>query len=144
MKKTVKILSIIVMIIMFILMSNISIIYAGTEEADRRDAAATGGAPAGPSQSGIINPDDFKPNDTDVPTEITDLAGTIIGTLQVIGIIIAVIVIMVIGIKYMTGSLEQKAQYKKTMIPYIVGVAMLVCTTTLVKVIYQLVSGAIA
>ena len=144
MKKTVKILSIIVMIIMFILMSNISIIYASTEEADRRYAAATGGAPAGSSQSGIINPDYFKPNDTDVPTEITDLAGTIIGTLQVIGIIIAVIVIMVIGIKYMTGSLEQKAQYKKTMIPYIVGVAMLVCTTTLVKVIYQLVSGAIA
>ena len=144
MKKTVKILSTIVMIVMFILMSNISIIYAGTEEADRRDAAATGGVPAGSSQSGIINPDDFKPNDTDVPTEITDLAGTIIGTLQVIGIIIAVIVIMVIGIKYMTGSLEQKAQYKKTMIPYIVGVAMLVCTTTLVKVIYQLVSGAIA
>lgn len=36
-----------------------------------------------------------------------------------IGAFLAVGVMMVIGIKYMTGSLEEKANYKKTMMPYI-------------------------
>lgn len=32
---------------------------------------------------------------------------------------------MIIGIKYMTGSLEEKANYKKTMVPYLVGCVIL-------------------
>ena len=29
---------------------------------------------------------------------------------------------MIIGIKYIIGSVEEKADYKKTMIPYLIGV----------------------
>lgn len=39
--------------------------------------------------------------------------------IRTIGMFIAVGAMMVIGIKYMTGSAEEKANYKKTMMPYI-------------------------
>lgn len=38
-----------------------------------------------------------------------------------IGIIVAVIVGSILGIKYMTGSVEEKAEYKETLIVYLVG-----------------------
>lgn len=34
---------------------------------------------------------------------------------------VSIIVGLVIGIKYMTGSVEQKAEYKKLLVPYVVG-----------------------
>ncbi len=54
-------------------------------------------------------------------TEITNLGQSIIGILQTVGIVLSVVVLIIIGIKYMMGSAEEKAEYKKTMIPYIVG-----------------------
>jgi len=40
-------------------------------------------------------------------------------------LLIAVGAMMVIGIKYMSGSLEEKANYKKKMVPYLVGCVIL-------------------
>lgn len=40
--------------------------------------------------------------------------------IRIIGTFIAVGALMIIGIKYITGSVEEKANYKKTMIPYII------------------------
>ena len=64
---------------------------------------------------------------------ITDKAGIILGTINVIGIVVAVIVIIIIGIKYMIGSVSEKAEYKKTMIPYLVGALMLASITTIIR-----------
>ena len=38
-----------------------------------------------------------------------------------VGMVLAVVVVAVLGIKYMMGSTEEKAEYKKTMMPYLVG-----------------------
>ena len=48
-------------------------------------------------------------------------AGKILGFIKYIGIIISVLALSIIGIKYMFSSVEGKAEYKKTMFPYIVG-----------------------
>ena len=48
-----------------------------------------------------------------------------------VGVVVAVIVIMVLGIKYMMGSAQEKAEYKKTMIPYLVGAVLLFGATTI-------------
>ena len=45
---------------------------------------------------------------------------TIENFIKVVGTFLAVGILMVIGIKYVTGSVEEKANYKKTMIPYII------------------------
>ena len=47
---------------------------------------------------------------------------------------------MFLGMKYMVGSVEEKAEYKKTMLPIVVGMILLVCTSTIVSIIYNIVS----
>lgn len=70
--------------------------------------------------------------------DLTNVGNNIVTIIQVVGIVIAVIVLLVIGIKYMMGSASEKAEYKKTMIPYIVGAVLIFAGTSLVRVIYSL------
>ena len=70
--------------------------------------------------------------------DLTKVGNNIVTIIQVVGIVIAVIVFLVIGIKYMMGSASEKAEYKKTMIPYIVGAVLIFAGTSLVRVIYSL------
>ena len=72
------------------------------------------------------------------PTEVVNLGKTIVTIMQTVGIVVAVVVLLVIGIKYMIGSAEEKAEYKKTMIPYIIGAILLFASTTIVSVVYNL------
>ncbi len=85
----------------------------------------------------IINTDDYKKDNLENNTKTLGIVGTIINVIQMIGIIIALISIGLLGIKYMTGSVEQKAEYKKTMVPFVVGVGLITVTTTIVKIIYE-------
>ena len=70
--------------------------------------------------------------------DLTKVGNNIVTIIQVVGIVIAVIVLLVIGIKYMMGSASEKAEYKITMIPYIVGAVLIFAGTSLVRVIYSL------
>ena len=60
---------------------------------------------------------------------------SIANILSTIGIIVGVIVLLVLGIKYMMGSTSEKAEYKKTMIPYLVGIVLLLGASGIVKAI---------
>ena len=72
------------------------------------------------------------------PTEVVNLGKTIVTIMQTVGVVVAVVVLLVIGIKYMIGSAEEKAEYKKTMIPYIVGAILIFASTTIVGIVYDL------
>lgn len=74
-------------------------------------------------------------------TEITNVGNSIVGILQVVGIVLSVIILIVLGIKYMMGSAEEKAEYKKTMMPYVVGAALIFAASALAQVIYQFFTG---
>ena len=74
-------------------------------------------------------------------TKLQNLGGTVVSIIQVVGIIVAVVVIMVIGIKYMMGSAEEKAEYKKVMIPYVIGAVLIFAASTIVNVVYQISQG---
>ena len=63
-----------------------------------------------------------------------DIGKRVLGVIQVVGILISVGVLMVLGIKYMMGSAEEKAEYKKTFIPYIIGAIILVAGVVFVQV----------
>lgn len=54
-------------------------------------------------------------------TKIEDLSDSIYGILLTISILLATIIILVLGIQFMTGSIEQKAKVKEMLIPYAVG-----------------------
>ena len=93
--------------------------------------------------TGVIDPGDFKPPAlTDDDTEIvTSKAATIVDIIRIIGIIVTVVTLMLIGIKYMTGSLEEKADYKKSMIPYLIGVGVFFALSQLLAVIMKIAEG---
>ncbi len=53
--------------------------------------------------------------------KIKSISDVIYNTLFAFGMIIAVIIGIFIGIRMMLGSIEEKAQYKEYLIPYVVG-----------------------
>ena len=86
-----------------------------------------------------IDPSTYKPSDI-AEADYVDAfnkAGFILGAIRNISAIVSVIILMVIGIKYMIGSVEEKAEYKKSMMPYIIGCVMAVSGTALVSFIYN-------
>lgn len=93
------------------------------------------------SGSAGINPDDYKPSDPtkDDAVEVVAKIGIVLGFIRNMSAIVSVIVLMIIGFKYMIGSVEQKANYKATMMPYIIGCIMAVSGTTIVSFIYNIV-----
>lgn len=72
---------------------------------------------------------------------ITQTGNKILGLIQTIGVLFAVGILMVLGIKYMMGSAEEKASYKKTMLPYVIGAVLLFAASTLANVVYQFATG---
>ena len=70
-------------------------------------------------------------------TSMKTLAGKILGFIRNIAIVGGVVVIAVLGVKYMMGSLEEKAEYKKSMIPLIVGIVVVMSATTIAKLLFD-------
>lgn len=97
------------------------------------------------TENPIDNPGSYKPggiSSTD-SDKIVNRVNPILGTITVIGIVISAITLTVLGIKYMIGSVEEKAEYKKSMIPYIIGVVLLLAASTAVGLIAKLTQEAI-
>lgn len=88
--------------------------------ADLGDLNAYGGGSGGSSQ------------------KLEEKAETILGVIQVVGIVVSVVMLMIIGIKYMMGSLEERAEYKETLKPYIIGAFLIFSGTTIPQIIYQI------
>lgn len=124
MKKITKILMIIIMLVLTVCMcSNV--------------LATTTGVP-----TGTVNPDDYKPKDLTVSDagEFVDVANSIIAAIRIFGTVVAVVALMALGLKYMLGSVQDKASYKETMIPYIVGAVMVFAIPNVIGIIFNLVT----
>lgn len=114
MKKQVKVISM-VLIVMFVMMSLSTVVLGLSDKIDKIGAGSESAATA----------------------KVEDLGGKIVSILQVVGIVVAIVVLLVLGIKYMMGSAEEKAEYKKTMIPYVIGAILLFAATTIVNMVYN-------
>ena len=71
-------------------------------------------------------------------SSITDVGNGIVTILTTIGIVLSVIVLVILGIKYMMGSVEERADYKKTMMPYIIGAALVFAASTIANIVYKI------
>ncbi len=100
---------------------------------------ATG--PSGAS-AGTINPDDFKPGDLTASDTATAFrsAGVIVNAIINVGLVISIVMFMVLGMKYMMGSIEERAEYKKTLMPMIIGTLMLFLSGKIVSIIWGIMS----
>ena len=66
---------------------------------------------------------------------IQNVGTNIVSIITTVGIIVAVIVLLILGIKYMMGSASEKAEYKKTMIPYLVGAILIFGASAIAKAV---------
>lgn len=73
--------------------------------------------------------------------DLTDIGNKLIGIITTVGVVVAVVVLLVLGIKYMMGSASEKAEYKKTMIPYLVGAILIFGASAITKVVVGLAQG---
>ena len=85
-----------------------------------------------------INPDQITAGaDTDADDTILKIGNTILTIVTNVGMILAVVLIAVLGVKYMMGSTEEKAEYKKSLIPYLVGAVLVFGASAIGKAVIQ-------
>lgn len=65
------------------------------------------------------------------------ISESILGFVQILGSAVAVIMIVVIGIRYMLGSVEEKAEKKQTFIYYLIGAVLIFITVNIVSIVYN-------
>ena len=80
-------------------------------------------------------PSDFTGEDPEGLENVQSLGNQIIGIITTIGIIISVLVLVILGIKYMIGSASEKAEYKKTMIPYLIGAILIFAASSIATIV---------
>ena len=69
--------------------------------------------------------------------QFEDVGNSIFSIIRVAGILSSVGALMLIGIKYMIGSVEEKADYKKTFPVYIIGCILVFGICTLGNLVYE-------
>ena len=121
MKKTVKLASILLLVVI------ISMTLTTMVSASNIDAANIAGGLTG-TTSGAQN-------------DVVNIGNQLIGIITTVGVVVAVIILLVLGIKYMMGSASEKAEYKKTMIPYLVGAVLIFGASAITKVVVGLAQG---
>lgn len=85
-----------------------------------------------------ITPSYYKPTSGGGSQKLFSKAGEVLGAVQLIGSIVSAVTLAIIGIKYVVGSVEEKTEYKKTMLPYLIGAILVFATSNLVHIIYEI------
>ena len=86
---------------------------------------------------GLDDLDDYKGTNPG-SVKLKSKANIIFSHLRTIGIVVSVVALIVIGIKYMMGSVEEKATYKQTLLPYLVGAILLFTGSFIPQMIYDI------
>lgn len=96
--------------------------------------AATPGATAGTGTAGFDQQFEVK-DDANVGNTISKVIGTIIFVCQLVGMGVAIIMLLVIAIKYIAASPNDKAEIKKHLVVYIVGAVLLFAASGILQLI---------
>ena len=79
--------------------------------------------------------------------EVTNITNMVIYVIQIIAFAAAVIMLIFVGIKFLTASPEGKAEIKKTAVIYLVGAILLFAATGILQIVRSLannISGSAA
>lgn len=94
------------------------------------------GALAMPALAADVDLDDFK-GETKNAKGITNLFNNIIGIVQIVGTGIAVIMLLVLAIKYLIAAPSEKADIKKGALMYVVAAVILFAAVNIIAVIQE-------
>ena len=84
-------------------------------------------------ESSVIAPDDDQ--------QFIKKVDVILSTIRNIGIVVSVGALMIIGIRFMTGSIEEKAEFKQVMPGYIIGAILVFSVSVLPNLIFNIVQN---
>ena len=121
MKKTMKLLT--VLLLAIVLITFTTNVFAAEE--------------ATTSTTGKINPGDLSAT-FGSSGDLENKAANIMGMIRNVAIVASVIIIMVLGVKYMLGSVEEKAEYKKSFMPLIIGIVLVVAASAIAAFIFNM------
>ena len=147
-----KILVISIIFIMMIVFNDIEI-FARSESSDNKKMSeyvmeeiwvADEEEDSDEEDSGFVDPTEnpgyWKPETKDEP-ELRKKAGVLLGVINVLGVVSSVIALTLLGMKYFLGSVEEKADFKKSLWIYILGIVLLVLCSTLPNIIFNISQG---
>lgn len=89
----------------------------------------------------ITNPEDYRQDQGDDNSDAVKIGNIVVWAVRTIGEGIAVIMLLVLGIKYILGSVEEKAEYKQTMWPYVLGAVLIFSGAAVTDIIYKAFNG---
>lgn len=72
--------------------------------------------------------------------DLTNLAGKVLGWIRNIAAVISVVILAILGVKFMIGSTEERAEYKKSFLPLIIGLFVVLSASTLAGWIWNVLS----
>ena len=78
-----------------------------------------------------------QPVTSDAQTKVNTMAGQILGIVQVIGMAVAVIMLIVLAIKYISAAPSDKAEIKKHAVVYVVGAVVLFAASGILEIVQQ-------
>lgn len=76
--------------------------------------------------------------DSEAAGKMETIGGTIVAYVTNAAMVVSIVMIAVLGIKYMLGSAEEKAEYKKSLVPLLVGAILVFGAAAIAKVIVGL------
>lgn len=68
-------------------------------------------------------------------TQITNIGSTILTVVSNVGIVLSVVMLAIIGVKYMISSADERAEYKKNIMPYLIGAFLVFSASTVAKIV---------
>lgn len=124
MNKTMKILTVMLLAITLVMFFSSNVLAASASKA-----------------SGLISNIEKATNDAESKVDTSKFvstAGKIIVLLRNFSIIAGVILIIVLGVKYMMGSVEQKSDYQKSFVPLVIGIILVIGATSIASFLFSL------
>lgn len=121
-KRVVKVISL--LIISLIVLSMVSVVFgAGDYKETMRD---------------LIDTMDTAPGETNATKTATSIVTNLIIIFRIVGVTAAILMLLVVAMKYMTSAPSEKAEIKKSAVVYIVGAVILFAVTGILGIISNL------
>ncbi len=116
MKKVTKILTVVLLIAMIVL--SVSEVFAA---------------------SGLISNIETAVNDSNVDMgSLPNTVGKVIAYIRNASILVGVIILIILGVKYMIGSVEEKAGYQKSFVPLVIGIIVVMAATSIASFLFSI------
>lgn len=115
-----NIIKILTMILMLFMLANItSLVYA--DEIDPSDFSSIY------SKTGV--------------TDLDEKTGKILNVVQIVGTSVSLVALLVLGMRYMLSSPNEKASIKEKLIPYVIGTIIFFAASNLVAIVIRFAQG---